>query len=115
MQVLTTALADELNRGPARPVQGRAAAVRAAAQIQGTAAHAAEVDASCRDAMVHPGAATTAAARAVGQSVSAGGPDFLHAVVLGCEISTRIGVVMGRLLRHRTRQSVQASVSTPAV
>ena len=96
VQVLTQALADDLDRGASRLVQGRAATVRAAALIQGTAAHAAEVDDSFRDAMYHPGAATIAAALAVAQSTGASGTEFLRAVVLGYEISTRIGVVMGR-------------------
>lgn len=96
VQVLTRTLGDDLDRGTAQLVQGRAATPRAAALIQGTAAHAAEVDDSFRDAMYHPGAATIAAALAVAQSVRASGPEFLRAVVLGYEISTRIGVVMGR-------------------
>jgi 2-methylcitrate dehydratase PrpD len=96
VQVLTHTLADDLDRGSAQLVQGRAATPRAAALIQGTAAHAAEVDDSFRDAMYHPGAATIAAALAVAQSVGASGPEFLRAVVLGYEVSTRIGVVMGR-------------------
>jgi 2-methylcitrate dehydratase PrpD len=96
VQVLTRTMVDELDRGTARLVQGRQATVRAAALIQGTAAHAAEVDDSFRDAMYHPGAATIAAALAVAQSVSASGSEFLRAVVLGYEVSTRIGVVMGR-------------------
>ena len=96
VQVLTHTLADDLDRGTAQLVLGRAATPRAAALIQGTAAHAAEVDDSFRDAMYHPGAATIAAALAVAQSVGASGPEFLRAVVLGYEVSTRIGVVMGR-------------------
>jgi 2-methylcitrate dehydratase PrpD len=96
VRVLTQTMADDLDRGAAQLVQGRQATTRAAALIQGTAAHAAEVDDSFRDAMYHPGAATIAAALAVAQSTEAGGPEFLRAVVLGYEISTRIGVVMGR-------------------
>jgi 2-methylcitrate dehydratase PrpD len=99
VKVLEQGLADDLDHGPARLVGkglGRAAIVRAAAFYNGTAAHAAELDDSFRDAMVHPGAATIAAALAVAQSVRAAGPDFLRAVVLGYEVSTRIGVVMGR-------------------
>ena len=75
---------------------GRAATARAAALINGTAAHAAEVDDSFRDAMYHPGAATIAAALAAAQATRASGADFLRAVVVGYEVSTRIGVVMGR-------------------
>lgn len=99
VQQLERVLADDLDRGPARLVgkgTGRAATVRAAALYNGTAAHAAELDDSFRDAMVHPGAATIAGALAVAPSVNAAGGDFLRAVVLGCELSTRIGVVMGR-------------------
>ncbi|MDR7151932.1 2-methylcitrate dehydratase PrpD [Hydrogenophaga palleronii] len=96
VQVLTQTMVDELDRGTAQLVQGRQATTRAAALIQGTAAHAAEVDDSFRDAMYHPGAATIAAALAMAQTVGASGPELLRAVVLGYEVSTRIGVVMGR-------------------
>jgi len=54
------------------------------------------VDDSFRDAMYHPGAATIAAALAVAQTTNASGPAFLRAVVMGYEVSTRVGVVMGR-------------------
>jgi 2-methylcitrate dehydratase PrpD len=93
---LEAVLADDLDRGAARLARGRAATPRAAALIQGTAAHAAEVDDSFRDAMVHPGAATIAAALAAAQSVGANGLAFLRGVVLGYEVATRIGVAMGR-------------------
>lgn len=99
VRVLEQVLADELDRGTARLVgsgQGRAATLRAAALLNGTAAHAAELDDSFRDAMVHPGAATIAAALAVAQASAASGEQFLRAVVLGYEVSTRIGVIMGR-------------------
>ena len=96
VQVLEATMADDLDRGDARLALGRAATPRAAALINGTAAHAAEVDDSFRDAMYHPGAATVAAALAAAQATQASGADFLRAVVLGYEVSTRIGVVMGR-------------------
>lgn len=96
VQVLEKTLVDDLDRGPARLALGRQATVRAAALINGTAAHAAEVDDSFREAMYHPGAATIAAALALAQSVGASGPQLLKAIVLGYEVSTRIGVVMGR-------------------
>jgi 2-methylcitrate dehydratase PrpD len=98
-RVLEQVLADDLDRGAARLVgtrDGRRATPRAAALYNGTAAHAAELDDSFRDAMYHPGAATIAAALAASQAVGATGADFLRAVVLGYELSTRIGVVMGR-------------------
>lgn len=96
VQLLMQALADDLDKGPAQLLLGRRANPRTAALINGTAAHAAEVDDSFRDAMYHPGAATIAAALATAQSVDASGNEFLRAVVVGYEISTRIGVVLGR-------------------
>lgn len=98
VQALMRTLAEDLDRGLSQLVGGRKSTTRAAALIQGTAAHAAELDDSFRDAMYHPGAATIAAALAVAHSVNATGAELLRAVVLGYEISTRIGVVMGR--RH---------------
>ncbi|KQP13707.1 MmgE/PrpD family protein [Pseudorhodoferax sp. Leaf267] len=93
---LEQVLADDLDRGRARLGNGRRATARAAALYNGTAAHAAEVDDSFRDAMYHPGAATIAAALAASQDAGASGLDFLRALVLGYEVSTRIGVVLGR-------------------
>ncbi|MBS7781483.1 MmgE/PrpD family protein [Acidovorax sp. CCYZU-2555] len=93
---LAQVLAEDLDRGGARLGNGRAATARAAALYNGTAAHAAEIDDSFRDAMYHPGAATIAAALAAGQQAGASGLDFLRALVLGYEVSTRIGVVLGR-------------------
>jgi len=94
--MLETALAEDLDRGDARLAAGRRATARAAALINGTAAHAAEIDDSFRDAMYHPGAATIAAALAAAHQSRADGPAFLRGVVLGYELSTRIGVVLGR-------------------
>lgn len=93
---LERVLADDLDRGRATLAQGRSATARAAALINGTAAHAAEVDDSFKEAMYHPGAATIAAALAAAQDGAADGLQFLRAVVLGYEVSTRIGVVLGR-------------------
>lgn len=96
MPQLRALLADDIGRGRARLPDGRLATPRAAALLNGTAAHTAEVDDSFRDAMYHPGAATVAAALAVAQDRNASGLDFLRGVVLGYEVSTRIGVTMGR-------------------
>nr|WP_315401101.1 MmgE/PrpD family protein [uncultured Duganella sp.] len=96
VRLLTHTLADDLDRGKATLAQGRPATPRAAALINGTAAHAAEVDDSFRAPMYHPGAATIAAALAAGQEVGASGAEFLRAVVVGYEVSTRIGVALGR-------------------
>ena len=96
VQALEAVLSDDLDRGSARLVRGRAATPRAAALIHGTSAHAAEVDDSFREAMYHPGAATIAGALAAAQSRGSNGLQFLRSVVLGYEISTRIGVALGR-------------------
>jgi 2-methylcitrate dehydratase PrpD len=96
VRVLEKALQEDLDRGASTLGNGRSATVRAAALFNGTAAHAAEVDDSFREAMYHPGAATIAASLAAAQAVGANGKQFLRAVVLGYEVSTRIGMVMGR-------------------
>ena len=85
-----------MDRGKARLLLGRQATTRAAALINGTAAHAAEFDDIYRDGIYHPGAPTIAAAQALGQSLSRAGMDFLRSVLIGYEISTRIGAAMGR-------------------
>jgi len=69
---------------------------RTRALIMGSAAHTEEVDDIFRDGIYHPGAPTISAALAVARSLNLSGMDFLRAVVVGYEISTRIGVAMGR-------------------
>ncbi|MCO4887753.1 MmgE/PrpD family protein [Cupriavidus sp. WGtm5] len=96
VQRLQRVLAEELDRGNAMLPLGQSATARAAALLNGAAAHAAEIDDSFRDAMYHPGAATIAAAMAAAQDVGAGGETLLKAIVVGYEVSTRIGVVLGR-------------------
>jgi 2-methylcitrate dehydratase PrpD len=94
--LLEKALAEELDRGEARLVLGRKATLRAAALINGAAAHTTEVDDIYREGMVHPGAPTIPAALALAQARGASGEQFLRAVVVGYESSTRIGAAMGR-------------------
>src|SRR6266478_3453359 len=94
--LLARALASELDRGDARLALGRRATVRAAALINGSAAHSVEVDDIFRDGIYHPGAPTIAAALALAQARGASGEAFLRAVIVGYEISTRIAAVMGR-------------------
>src|SRR5438477_11788196 len=62
------------------------------ALINGSAAHTVEVDDIYRDGIYHPGAPTIAAAHALGFERR----NFLRAVIVGYEISTRIGALMGR-------------------
>ena len=65
---------------------------RTLALINGAAAHTVEVDDIYRDGIYHPGAPTIAAAHALGFERA----NFLRAVIVGYEISTRIGALMGR-------------------
>lgn len=94
--LMEAAFASEIDRGAAELALGRKAAVRTAALINATAAHTAEVDDIYRDAIYHPGAPTIAAALAAAQDTGASGEAFLKAVIVGYEISTRIGTAMGR-------------------
>ncbi|MEU5888967.1 MmgE/PrpD family protein [Streptomyces sp. NPDC047461] len=93
-RALTEALAP--TSGPARLIpSGRAADVRTAALLNGTAAHAAELDDIYRDAFYHPGAPTVAAAFAVADQLDSSGMDFLRAVTIGYEIGARIALAVG--------------------
>ena len=65
---------------------------RTVALINGAAAHTVEVDDICRDGIYHPGAPSIAAAHVLGFERA----NFLRAVIVGYEISTRIGALMGR-------------------
>ena len=94
--LLESALKEELDRGKAMLALGRSATVRAAALINGTAAHTVEVDDIFRDGIYHPGAPTIPAALAMAQAHDASGERFLRAVIVGYEIATRIGAAMGR-------------------
>jgi 2-methylcitrate dehydratase PrpD len=99
MPLLRAALAHEMD--PAVPqasktLMGEACSPRTAALLQGTAAHLVEFDDIFKDAIYHPGAPTIGAALALATMQHAKGIDLLRAVIAGYEISTRIGVVMGR-------------------
>ena len=94
--LLEVALKEELDIGKATLVLGRSATVRAAALINGSAAHTVEVDDIFRDGIYHPGAPTIPAALALAQANGASGEEFLRAVIVGYEISTRIGAAMGK-------------------
>src|SRR5687767_16002990 len=69
---------------------------RLKALIEGTAAHTVEVDDIFRDGIYHPGAPTIAAARALSEE--------LRSVVVGYEISTRIGAAMGKRSEEHTSE-----------
>src|SRR5260221_11473655 len=78
---LERSLGEEIGRGASRLADGRPAGVRAAALINGAAAHSVEVDDIYRDGIYHPGAPTIAAALAVAQSRGATGEALLRAVI----------------------------------
>src|SRR5262245_56820104 len=89
--LLEQALAEELDRGKARLGSGRRATLRAAALVNGASSHAVEFDDIWRDAVYHPGAPVIAAALAAAQTQGASGERFLRGVIVGYEVSTRIG------------------------
>jgi 2-methylcitrate dehydratase PrpD len=94
--LLEKAFPEESGHGASRLALGKAATMRLASLINGTASHTAEVDDIFREAIYHPGAPVIAAALAVAQAKNASGESFLRAVIVGYEISTRIGAAMGR-------------------
>ncbi len=94
--LLEKALAEDLDRGTARLALGRRGSTRAVALINGTASHTLEVDDIFKFGIYHPGAPTIAAALATAQTAGVTGEAFLRAVIVGYEISTRIGAAMGR-------------------
>jgi len=73
---------------------GQPADVRTAALLNGTAAHAAELDDIYRDALYHPGAPTIAAALAVAEHADASGADLLRAITIGYEIGARVALAV---------------------
>jgi 2-methylcitrate dehydratase PrpD len=93
--LLMAALDDEVGAGVARLIpSGQLAGARAAALINGCAAHTIEFDDIYRDALYHPGAPTISAALAIAQQRHASGELFLRSVIAGYELSTRIGVIV---------------------
>jgi 2-methylcitrate dehydratase PrpD len=92
---LALALSDEAGSGRATLIpSGQRTGYRAAALINGCAAHTIEFDDIYRDALYHPGAPTISAALAMAQGRHADGNLFLRSVISGYELSTRIGVLI---------------------
>ncbi|MEK6594336.1 MAG: MmgE/PrpD family protein [Pseudomonadota bacterium] len=89
--LLEQAFAEDLDRGRARLATGRRATLRAAALINGAASHSVEFDDIYRDAGYHPGSPVISAALAAAQASGASGERFLRGVIVGYEISTRLG------------------------
>jgi 2-methylcitrate dehydratase PrpD len=76
------------------PGNGTTAFPATAAWINGSVSHAVEFDDIFRDAAYHPGCPTIAAAVAVAEHLDSDGLALLKAIVVGYEISTRIGVAV---------------------
>ena len=76
------------------PGCGTTAFAGTAAWINGSVSHAIEFDDIFRDAAYHPGCPTIAAALAVAEDQRASGLELLTAIVVGYEISTRIGAAV---------------------
>ncbi|MCJ2133282.1 MmgE/PrpD family protein [Methylobacterium sp. J-026] len=97
--LLAAALADEFGgaAGGGRAVvygTGLRAPLRTAALINATASHIVEFDDIFRDAIYHPGCPVIGAALAAAQTLGADGAALLRAIVVGYEVSTRIGVAV---------------------
>ena len=92
---LAAAHADERNLGKSSlPGFGATSLPATAAWINGTSSHAVEFDDIFKDAVYHPGVPTVASALAVGEHIGASGADFLRAIMVGYEVSTRIGAAV---------------------
>ena len=94
---LVRALSEDIGRGNARLFpSGTPATMRGAAVINAAASHTVEFDDIFRDAIFHPATVVVSPALAAAESENVSGEDFLRAVIVGYEISTRIALVMGR-------------------
>lgn len=76
---------------------GRVASMSAAALINGTAAHAIEMDDDHRLGTVHVGAVVIPAALAVAEATGCSGQTFIRAITMGYEVMCRVGeALLGR-------------------
>jgi 2-methylcitrate dehydratase PrpD len=92
---LVRAHAAELGAGRSSlPGFGKTAFPSTAAWINGSAAHAAEFDDIFAPAIYHPGAPVIAGALALAEDRARSGRELLCAIVVGYEISTRIGAAV---------------------
>lgn len=86
---------EELGVGKSRlPSLDKTAFSSSAAWILGTTSHAIEFDDIFRDAVYHPGVPVISAALAIADEYDRSGLDFLKAVVVGYEVSTRLGAAV---------------------
>lgn len=86
---------DEFGVGKSRiPSLNQTGFSSTAAWILGTASHAIEFDDIFRDAVYHPGVPVISAALAIADEYNRTGLEFLKAVVVGYEVSTRLGAAV---------------------
>lgn len=86
---------EEFGNGKSRiPSLNQNAFSSTAAWVLGTTSHAVEFDDIFRDAVYHPGVPVISAALAVADEYQRSGLDFLKAVVVGYEVSTRLGAAV---------------------
>lgn len=92
---LVRSYAAELGYGKSSlPGFGTTAFPGTAAWINGSASHSVEFDDIYRDALYHPGCPTISAALAIAEDQGRSGLELLHSIIIGYEISTRIGVAV---------------------
>jgi 2-methylcitrate dehydratase PrpD len=95
--MLAQALDEEVGHGHGKASlipSGTPATTRAAALINGTAAHTVEFDDIYRPAIYHPGAPVISAALAMAERFDATGEQLLRAIVAGYEVSNRVGAAL---------------------
>ncbi|MFA7436607.1 MmgE/PrpD family protein [Castellaniella sp.] len=93
--LLRQAWHDEIGYGRSRlPGVQNTAFAATAAWINGSASHAVELDDIFKDGLYHPGCPVIAAALAAGDQVQSSGVNFLHGIILGYEVSTRIAAAI---------------------
>ena len=86
---------EEFGSGKSRiPNLNKTAFSSTAAWVMGTTSHAVEFDDIFRDAVYHPGVPVISAALAVADEYQRSGLEFLKAVVVGYEVSTRLGAAV---------------------
>ncbi|GAB2891997.1 MmgE/PrpD family protein [Paralcaligenes sp. KSB-10] len=92
---LLAAYKDELGLGASRLPGHRTTSLPAtAAWINGSMSHAVEFDDIFKDAVYHPGCPVISASLAIADARNASGAELLNAIVVGYEISTRIGAAI---------------------
>ena len=86
---------EEFGHGKSRiPTLNQKAFSSTAAWVLGTTSHAVEFDDIFKDAVYHPGVPVISAALAIADEYNRSGLDFLKAVVVGYEVSTRLGAAV---------------------